>query len=179
MHRLRRSTSNYREIGNDSEGSEAQPSGKNLKLRQTPSLDTLVIPGRTRYPSGPPQKCRETSVLDLSVAKALLEANSSKSTDHDSQPDTSEPNHSSHSFQPRRPSLSVPDPQRRQFYRRLASGQQSELSNASTSLFSSAETTNSDAEEYAQQYNNLAAKFTLTGSAHDIERGCGLRHSNT
>ncbi|KAL9051228.1 MAG: hypothetical protein Q9162_006155 [Coniocarpon cinnabarinum] len=41
---------------------------------RSPSLDTLIIPGRTRYPSDPPEKrSPQPANLDVSVAKALLD----------------------------------------------------------------------------------------------------------
>lgn len=167
MHQLRRSSSVHH---NPSEQKPNQSINRsqdsNSAAHRTPSLDTLVIPGRIRYPSDPPHKHTETTSLDVSVAKNLLDANASKSLDDGpiSRLKATEFLHnrcfSSSGFT----SLSE-TPQRhshsQHFSSRQASGHSSEASKASTGLFSSNETANSDAEAYASQYNELASKYSL------------------
>lgn len=173
MHRLRRSASNYHEMNvHAPKRIDLQPPNKTRTAHRTPSLDTLIIPSRTRYPSDPPKKCRGTSSLDISVAQALLEANGSKSLD-DSQLCRSETSESIRSFnQPHVESHAEESWNNiscRRFPMRHTSTQLSEVSYASSGLFSSIETTDPAAEEYARHYNDLASKYSLSKIAIENE----------
>ena len=163
MRKLRRSFSSQNGL---SERKDERKSSRNLSATTTctshpsPSLDTLVVHGRSRYPLTPFQTPK-TSALDISVAHSLLSEGQKESGQrfsklvhgHESprNASTTRLNNASNSCS----KLQLPNSSRH------TSTNLSGVSRSTSACLSFADTPNVNAELYIHKYDDLAKRFGL------------------